>query len=181
MDDIEKLLIAATPGGIEQQEANGQSWMVRNRVIPRLILGATRRQLTGIGFRFGTNVDALFVECKLPAGWKMVSTDHNMYSDLQDDQGRVRAEVFYKNSSYDRSADMELCPRFTISGDSTGSDKTRLYVRVLDTGKSICEVGDFGRKYTPESHAESIRLHDMAMAWLTGRYPEWRNPMAYWD
>jgi hypothetical protein len=40
----------------------------------------------------------------LPPGWKVVPTDHSMWSDLVDAKGEKRASIFYKAAFYDRDA-----------------------------------------------------------------------------
>ena len=61
--DLANLLVASTPGGIERQEAAGQRMLVASAMLPKEIHGATREQLTALGFKFGADVDELFVTC----------------------------------------------------------------------------------------------------------------------
>ena len=74
--DIENALIAATPGGIEAQEARGQQEFAANLTLPRSgnsWNSSCREQLEEMGIVFGEDVDDLFVEVKLPEGWKKVN------------------------------------------------------------------------------------------------------------
>ena len=110
--DIENALIAATPGGIEAQEARGQQEFAANSTLPRSgnsWNSSCREQLEEMGIVFGEDVDDLFVEVKLPEGWKKVPTDHSMWTDLVDEKGRKRASIFYKAAFYDMSAHISIC------------------------------------------------------------------------
>lgn len=51
--DIDNAVIASTPGGIERQEAQGQRKLVESAMLPKEINGATREQLTELGFKLG--------------------------------------------------------------------------------------------------------------------------------
>jgi hypothetical protein len=104
--DVSNAEVASTPGGIEAQEAAGQAMLCASAQLPKKMLGCTRESLEALGFKFGADVDELFVTCTLPAGWKKKATDHSMHSDLVDEQGRTRAGIFYKAAFYDRRADM---------------------------------------------------------------------------
>ena len=92
--DLANALLASTPGGIEKQEAEGQRALVASTTLPKTIHGASRAQLTEIGFKFGEDADDLFVNCELPTGWTKRATNHSMHSDLLDDKGRKRAGIF---------------------------------------------------------------------------------------
>ena len=56
------------------------------------------------GVTMGDNIDALFVRASLPDGWRMQKTEHHMWTDIVDGEGRKRGELFYKASIYDRAA-----------------------------------------------------------------------------
>jgi hypothetical protein len=174
--DITNFLAAATPGGIEAQEAAGQSELVVSAMIPKAIHGATREQLTAIGFQFGADVDDLFVTCKLPAGWSKRATSHSMHSHLIDDKGRVRAGIYYKAAFYDRHASMSVDRRFSINQYSDGPDDSRATV-ILDGGAIIKTVG-----YVAKDNYKGMEpLYVEAVATLTATHPDYQNPLAYWD
>lgn len=59
--------------------------------------------------------DDLFMHATLPEGWEKRPTDHHMYSDLLDAQGRKRASIMYKAAFYDRDASIHAVPRFQAS------------------------------------------------------------------
>ncbi len=105
---LENLMAAATPGGIEKQEAQGQKHFVASESLPRK---CPKHELEKLGFVFGENIDGdsgLFVQVKMPKGWKKRATNHSMWSELLDDTGKVRASIFYKAAFYDKDAFLTL-------------------------------------------------------------------------
>ena len=106
--DIENGLIAATPGGIEAQEARGQTILCSNELLPKKMYNIKREEMESLGFRFHDtpNDDPLFVHVSLPEGWTKRPTEHSMWSELVDQEGKVRAKIFYKAAFYDRRADL---------------------------------------------------------------------------
>ena len=95
-------------------EAAGQRQLVHRDVLPTEIQGdrdeTIKQSLIDLGFKFGdvVNGDPLFTQVELPAGWKKVGLDHDMWSYVHDDKGRERISVFYKAAFYDRRAFMSV-------------------------------------------------------------------------
>lgn len=96
---------------IEMQEARGQKELAGSDVLPSQIRGTRnspdgREALERAGVRFGDYVesDPLFRYVELPEGWEKRPTDHSLWTDLVDAEGRVRASIFYKAAFYDRDA-----------------------------------------------------------------------------
>ncbi len=74
-----------------------------------------------LGFKIGDVVedghqDFRFVEP--PKGWRMVPTDHYMYSDLVDEKGRKRGYQGFKAASYDRWTSFHWLCRYKIEEES---------------------------------------------------------------
>lgn len=114
-EDQASLLMEALAGGaegaVERQEARGQQKLVVSDVLPTAIRGARGEEtLKEWGIELGDYVDGdqLFRHATLPEGWQKRPTDHSMWSELVDAEGRVRANIFYKAASYDRKAHMDL-------------------------------------------------------------------------
>lgn len=109
-------LVTALPGGILAQEARGQSELVQSVQLPiKGLLGRDRAAWEALGVKIldastGTvdANDALFCRVELPAGWKKVPTDHAMWTDLVDADGKLRGRIFYKAAFYDRCAHISL-------------------------------------------------------------------------
>jgi hypothetical protein len=93
-------------GAIEASESAGQRQLVESDVLPTQISAELKKELESAGVKFGDPVenDPLFTYVELPEGWKKQATDHAMWSNLVDDEGKVRAAIFYKAAFYDRRA-----------------------------------------------------------------------------
>lgn len=176
-------MIMGTSGAIERQEARGQRELVNSEVLPTKMRPPEFR--TAIEEAGGKVLDAvkgddLFTNVTLPAGWKKESTDHSMWSKLVDEKGRERASIFYKAAFYDRDAFLNGNTRFGIGRD---------YDRKDEGGRELYYVTDGGVRQSQEfAGARKSRENgwrsegaELADAWLTEHYPDWRNPGAYWD
>ncbi len=121
--DFANAVVAATPGGIEAQEAAGQVEFLTGDTLPQEILRPeTRSDLERFGIVFGDEVDDLFIEAKLPEGWSRKGTDHSMWSEIRDEEGRCRMSVFYKAAFYDRKAHVSVSPRYIVAQLRWSSD-----------------------------------------------------------
>jgi hypothetical protein len=70
-----------------------------------------------MGVIFGEPVEGdkkFFRHATLPTGWKIVPTDHHMYSNLVDDKGRPRAQIGFKAAFYDRWTSISTIHRFRV-------------------------------------------------------------------
>lgn len=178
--DLQNAMVASVPGGIEAQEAAGQAMLVASQQLPRDVSNATREQLEAIGFKFGADVDELFVAATLPTGWKKVAGDHPMHSTIVDDKGRERASIFYKAAFYDRRAHMRMTPRYGMASYFPHpTNPAREQTQVMDGGQLLHLVGDYlcGR----EGYDRQREIEDLGAAWLKDRFPNHRDPFAYWD
>lgn len=102
---------------ILNQEAAGQQQLLRSTTLPTE-MSPDQAAYEALGFTFGDPVpgDPLFREATLPNGWTRVGTDHSMHSDLRDDRGLTRVNIFYKAAFYDRRADMSIVnPAYQIA------------------------------------------------------------------
>lgn len=173
------LIAASTPGGIEAQEARGQREFVRSETLPRKFNRCSQADFEALGFVFGEPVDELFIACMFPEGWTKQPTDHSMWSELLDAQGRVRAMIFYKAAFYDRDAHISLKRRYTSGrmpehGWSNRNGRWIGYVKDQDEIIWQTEV------YEGKDYAEQDRLEKVARAWLDEHYPDHENNLAYW-
>lgn len=97
-------LFGRNPGAIEDQEAAGQQALVASSQLP--VDGSAECAKYGITIMGDSPNDPLFVDVQLPPGWTIKPTDHSMWSDLLDADGKKRAAIFYKAAFYDRKAHM---------------------------------------------------------------------------
>ena len=170
--DIPNYIVANTPGGIEQQEKDGQTALVNSTLLP--IEMDAKDIYEKWGFVFGDKFDDLFVRAKLPDGWKKVATDHDMWTSILDEKGRERVAIFYKAAFYDRSANMRLENRYVVMPNRTD---TELTVSVMDNDTIIHTVGPCDKK----DYSACSRLYKEAETYMTKHYPDWRVKGAYWD
>lgn len=175
--DMDNFLVASTPGGIEAQEKAGQALLVASTNMPKE-LRPSREAFEKVGFKFGADVDEIFVSATLPLGWYRQASDHSMWSYIMDEQGRKRAAIFYKAAFYDRRASASLERRIMPESvyPETGSDAP-VRIGVTDCGKMIFEAGAEPKPYNYEARK---KLDDMAQAWADQNYPDWNDPTAYW-
>lgn len=104
--DLRNANLASTPGGIEAQEAQGQRDLVDSG--NRIPKQGSLEVAAALGLKLGENADDLFVYVELPKGWRIQPTDHSMWSELVDAEGKKRAAIFYKAAFYDRHAFIRL-------------------------------------------------------------------------
>jgi len=118
--------IGGNPQAIEAQEARGQEELIESLQLPKKCnsprgLNASEvYHKMGIKTLTGSKGDDLFIGTKLPKGWKKESTDHAMWNNLIDDEGRNRASIFYKASFYDREAFINFNCRVNYRVDRVG-------------------------------------------------------------
>ena len=105
-DSAARNLLYSFPGGIEAMESEGQQELVKDDTLPSTMNAECRTALekAGVVFKEAVADDPLFLHAVLPKGWRKVGTDHDMWSRLVDDQGNIRARIFYKAAFYDRKA-----------------------------------------------------------------------------
>lgn len=193
MNEAELLLnaiAAATPGGIEEQEKNGQSQLtlVFDRLPRKIDEPAGRHMLEQMGFIFGENLNDLFVAVTPPKGWTLRPSSHSMWSHVHDEQGRQRLSVFYKAAFYDKDAHMTIDLRYRINRyqacdidghriESDGSMPEFVLCEIVDHDKS-CVIVIGKRERTDYDQADVF--NERAAAWLAENKPDWSNPLAYW-
>ena len=102
-------LMGGNPNAIEKQESNGQMELVESSQLPKDIrpLGLDAKEeyeKRGIEVISETEGDDLFFDVKLPSGWNLKPTEHSMWNNLVDENGKTVAAIFYKAAFYDRSS-----------------------------------------------------------------------------
>ena len=184
--DFPNALIAATPGGIEQQEAAGQAKLAKSA--DRLPLdinyprGVTHAQIAAAtGIKFGNVVDKIFIEALLPEGWKIVPTSHAMWSDLVDDKGQKRAGIFYKAAFYDYNAHINFECRYVVNGYATREDGG-IKLRGCQVVDRSTEKVLWSSEYVGERDYDAQdKNRDEALKWLNKTFPQHGDPFAYWN
>ena len=111
LSSADKLAIAAAPGGVIEQEKQGQQQLVESTQLPiKGLLGADRPRWEALGVKVLDKHadDPLFCCVELPSGWRKVPTDHPLWTNLVDAGGKVIASICYKAAFYDRHAHISL-------------------------------------------------------------------------
>lgn len=174
--DLDNFLAAVTPGGIEAQERAGPVAFVSNTTLPKdMNFANVRETLKQMGITLGAEVDDLFVKAQLPDGWTKRATDHAMWSDLVDEKGRKRAAIFYKAAFYDRNAHMGLCLRYRCDCYEPCDDGYATVVKDGNTTMQVIGAREKGDYRLGKEH------YNQAVDWLDSHYPDWKNPLAYWE
>lgn len=197
-DPIVNLIEAFSVGTsrmIEGQEKRGQYALVNSEVLPKDHNGESRDVFEGMGIVFGEEADDIFVYVTLPQDWKKEPTDHSMWSKVIDSKGRTRINVFYKAAFYDRSAHMNSVRRFSCGYQPEKGWQSENYQQgnwigaVNDMGTVVYQTEPIGPEpghgatrdeYIAWSDARES-LTKKCIGWLDENYPDWNNPLAYWD
>ena len=130
--------------------------------------------------------DPVFSSVQLPAGWKLEPTDHAMWNNLLDDQGRVRAKMFYKAAFYDRSAHIHPETRYHVERENKVKgdyDSAQRYVAIDSANGAVLfatEYLEVDPKYSREWSDKEQALRKQAEAWFDANRPDWRDASAYW-
>jgi hypothetical protein len=197
---LDALLRGSGSAAIEAQEASGQRDAVNSDQLPtKGLIGKERPIWEAMGIKIierepGTTAseDSLFTLVELPKGWKKQATGHSMWNEVVDDKGRVRAKFFYKAAFYDRDAFMSGPePRFSVRRNMNGPreeyDRAFKY-QVLDGQNVLFEVTaeklqykEFDRDKYDQNEATEKSLRQQCRDWLAENYPDFENPLAYWD
>lgn len=188
---------------IEQMEKDGQRQLVTSSYLPAK--GTIRRwngepsglhpqhmwERMGIVFGEVKQGDPLFVQVVLPDGWKLQATDHDMWSDLVDASGAKRAAIFYKAAFYDREAFIRPNRRYEVRQEyRDGITWIKWVVLDTKTGTNVFEREWFHDEFP--GHEASKEVKDAYYAardaeavaatdWIKEHYPQWEDPLAYWD
>ena len=187
MEALFNQMLGRRPGqDIEDMEARGQRELCESASLPTDFneygdrAGRGRAALEAAGVRFLGEVegDSLFQRVELPAGWTIKPTEHSMWSELLDDQGRKRAAVFYKAAFYDRKAHIDVLPRFSYRLNYPDDFEQGFYSAVVyDGGAVVWTSKEFQNS---EIERGSDLASGAAQAFLDAEWPEWRDPRAYW-
>ncbi len=182
--DMANFLVASTPGGIEAQEKEGQLSLVKASKLPKDMQGQ-QAKFEKLGIKILGPADEIFNNVELPKGWSVKPTDHSMWSDLLDEKGRKRAGMFYKAAFYDCHAHISLERRYSFNQyHEVGNPKDQVHQAIItDCGKEIAKIGkpmktEYDRK---DYFKEMDKIRDECIQYLKTNFPEYDDPMAYWD
>lgn len=153
-------------------------------VMPRE-MHPSRKDWEDLGFTFNDIPgDNVLCVATLPEGWSIKPTDQPMWSDVVDENGITRGDMFYRASTYDRDAHMKLWPRYGIRREVIGKE-TEIYFGNADEKLFVAGsvTVDFNAsKEEIENQFETINeLILVAQDFANENYPYWENVHAYWN
>lgn len=180
---LAEAVVTGTNATIERMEQRGQQELVGQggESVSLPTDGSNHPAFATMGVIYGAPIqdDPIFRSATLPKGWKLEPTEHSMWSNLLDDKGRKRAQIFYKAAFYDRSCHIHLCRRFNVSmtfKTKASDSPTRNEVIDGSTGEVLHATewrasndytsGDVDRKACAE--------------FLAAKFPGYEDPAAYW-
>lgn len=144
-------------------------------------------ELLGIKQKKAPEKDSVFVDVVLPPGWKKEATGHPYWSQLIDEQGRRRVNIFHKNELYCNEASMYLVPRFRENIVFLDDPAQSYYYTAVDELSGVVFSSESIAKpenCTPEAFDQYVRLSDQlkrsVTMWLDANYPYWKSLLAYW-
>lgn len=152
-----------------------------------------RAQLEQLGFGFGDQLPDDMVACTLPAGWSVRSI-LDILGIILDDSGRRRMIVYSnpRGAIEHYITQVKCMTRFAVATWYAPDAATQEH---LDGASQWCEVVKdhngpwvFAGRVLYAGPAYSFMDDDgfdesdqACRAWLDSRYPDWKNPFAYWD
>ena len=164
---------------VKAQEAQGQAELVESDTIPKKMTDRTKKILESWGVQILDECDDLFVYATLPEGWTKTAGSHPMWSHLRDEQGRIRATMFYKAAFYDRSAHITTVSRYKSVIDYNHGDDSKVVLLCMDCETVLhrleCDV-------TPDNRYRKMdELEQIGEKWLDDNVgSNWRAAEA-WD
>lgn len=170
---------------IEQMEKDGQISFVNSTQLPWKINGKDGGAIDDykkMGIKIikeHTDGDEIFTEVELPIGWKKEPTEHSMWSNLIDNNGNIRATIFYKAAPYDRSSFINFQTRFKIKiqrnreveNSDQHSNKKYYY----------CVYDDVNNLELFKTNSDSDDDWKKCEIYLIDNFPGWENWHSYWE
>lgn len=159
-------LLPTGSGSLGEANSNSLDWLI-------LRAWGVKPKMDEVGnFLPAPGDDSLFVECELPEGWAIRTTDHSMWNYLVDTQGHARARCFYKAAFYDRKAFIRTNVVHTVELEYPDTAPGAVRPTVTRFGEIIF-TGDL---------VDDDDLADAAgREWANANIPGWQSPLAHWD
>lgn len=177
---------------VERSEKREQENTVRNERLPIKANGhsiSAEEQYAKMGIEVIGAYDDLFFSVKLPKGWKIEATDHSMWNNLIDLNGKIRATFFFKGAFYDRDAFSNFERRYSWKDMPFDSYETNATYEERKTREHYGKVYDGDREIfsTDEKHShnekwfENDEIKEECLEFLNKNYPDWKSVDAYWE
>lgn len=163
-----------------KEEMKGKRTVIR---MPKKRFNSTE-DFESLGFEFLENEldkkDSIFETALLPKGWKMQENKGSYWTNIVDETGAVRATIYYRKHSFfgkEATASINLVCRYRV--DFSMDERENHWVYIWDEKEkkelySSPKCGKYGSSEFKKYFAEREEI-------LKGKYPEFKNPMSYWD
>lgn len=159
-----------------------------------------RTTLERFGFAVHRETEDFFLHVTPPAGWTIEPPPHSMWLDLLDAERRKRGAIFMPSVFYDRSARIDIYPRFIVRELNLDADEREIAIgevihftqwAVVDTQtrthryrtvpRAWLDRRNASGKTMQAAFAASMLANDCCITWLDTAYPGWQAPGAHWD
>lgn len=176
-----------TAPSAKEVEAEGQRELIASNGASLPIKGSEHPAFAKMGFSFGAPLDKFFREAKMPLGWRVrPSNEHVMWTDIFDIKGRKRARIHYKALLTARMASMVPTVRYTTEIEFQGDfgrpgESNRGFVFDHATRTELFSTKTLRREGGDRMFLRIEDLKAETAAWLDARFPEHKDPSAYWD
>lgn len=184
---LDALISGDAGGAIERSEKRGQAEVVQNKYLPiknaSCSMGQSndaKEQYEKMGIKVLGKEDDLFYRVALPDGWEIRATDHSMWNNVFDNNGRNRISFFYKAAFYDRDAFSNFERRFRARYIPQNQEDGIRYGAVYDCDKEIYRTKGLQAKSGQKSWDVDEKQADVAKKWLKQNYPLHEDINAYW-
>lgn len=160
---------------VEQNQANNPL-MVPKKMSPN------KEVFESVGFTFEDVGDNDCYQATLPVGWKSYSESEFGGTTLLDEKGRERGFFFYKTLPYESdNGILKLCTRFEVNWNFINPENWNGPVEVLVVDYVEDTVVFNAGQCDELESKEYNQLHEKASEFLNNNYPDWENPLKYWD
>jgi len=119
-----------------------------------------------------------YINVDYPDGWKRIKTEENDKYEIHDDKNRCRVII-----DYGEQPKIFICNRYKyiISTIYKDGKKDKIFSQIKKAGQGIIWTSP---KIIYNSNTERVvkqKAKNMAINQLSNLYPEWKNPLMYWD
>ena len=169
---------------------DSMEWEERNRIVTQNNIEYTKQQYEKMGITIVKEYDDLFWSVSLPECWKIEATDHSMWNNLFDNNGRKRANFFYKAAFYDRDAFINFDTRYHATVDHVADANSNYEVWKSSDYQGTVKDGEtviFSTECVPAtgSYDGDDKVKDALQKkldqYMEANYPDYKNIHAYWN
>lgn len=163
--------------------------MARKKIeIPRSLGGATMDSLIRAGFdvipsmRGNSADEGVYCVAEMPDGWDLRPGERGSHAHhLLDAQGRMRGVLVHRMDYASRYRDhrsLNMLCRFAVDPVAFHRSPGYRQVAVKDAGGEVIYAA--GRYLKTDLAGQNTRIL-LAQAWLSERFPSWKDPMSHWE